>query len=53
MSAMVEQLWRSLSSGLLGWFRARGASPEEAEDLLAETFLRVQRSIGEVRDPRP
>ena len=49
-NATIERLWKSLASGLLAWFHARGATADEADDLLSETFLRVQRSLASVRD---
>lgn len=40
-AARTEVLWERFSSDLAAWFGRRGASPDAAEDLLQETFLRL------------
>lgn len=47
--ATTRAVWEALASDLLGWFRRRGCSPELAEDLRQETFLRVHRHLPELR----
>lgn len=46
----VEVLWHELGTSLHGFFRARGAGREDAEDLVGETFLRVQGALDSLRD---
>jgi RNA polymerase sigma-70 factor (ECF subfamily) len=45
----TEALWESFAERLRAWFRRRGASAEEAEDLLQETFLRIHAGLDVVR----
>lgn len=47
----VEVLWRELAAPLRGFLRARTASPADAEDLLQEVFVRIQRRLPQLRDP--
>lgn len=37
----MEELWRSYHSRLLAFIASKGGSPEDAEDLLQEVFLRL------------
>jgi RNA polymerase sigma-70 factor, ECF subfamily len=46
----VEVLWQDFGTSLRRFFSARGASPEDAEDLVGETFLRVQGALDTLRD---
>jgi len=46
----VENLWHEFSGSLQGFFSARGAAPEDAADLVGETFLRVQGALDSLRD---
>ena len=50
MDAEVTELWTQLSGRLRAFFRERGAGADEADDLLQETFLRIQMHIGSVRE---
>jgi len=49
-SPRVERLWSEFAESLAGWFRARGARPEDVPDLVGETFLRVQGALDTLRD---
>lgn len=46
----IEDLWKQLAGRLHAFFRARTDSPEDAEDLLQECFLRVHRGLGGLAD---
>lgn len=46
----VEVLWNEFGASLQAFFSARGAAPEDAADLLGETFLRVQGALDSLRD---
>ena len=50
MSATVESLWSELSDALRRFFERRVANPEDAADLLQESFLRIQTGLSAVRD---
>ena len=49
-SQRVEGLWQAFGDSLRRFFAARGAGPEQADDLLGETFLRVQGALDSLRD---
>jgi len=49
-AAEVERLWEELSGSLRARFRGVVSSPEDAEDLLQECFLRVHAGLDGVRD---
>ena len=47
---LVAELWSRFATGLRGWFESRVRDADEAEDLLQETFLRLQRGASGLRD---
>lgn len=49
-SDSVETLWREFSAPLRRFLRARTRTPEDAEDLLQEVFLRIHRQLPSLRD---
>lgn len=49
--AAVEQLWRDLAKPLRNFLRARARSDQDADDLLQEVFVRVQRRLPDLREP--
>lgn len=50
VSDKVEKLWSELSTPLRGYFGRHVARPEDAEDLLQESFLRVLRGLDDVQE---
>ena len=50
MKAGTAAVWEAFAGRLRGFFRRRVASTEMAEDLLQETFLRIHKGLGAVRD---
>ena len=46
----VQTLWETSSRRLRGWFERRTGSSHDAEDLVQETFTRVQARLGALRD---
>lgn len=50
MNAESDRAVAALRAELAGFFRRRVADEHAAEDLLQETFVRMERSIGELRD---
>lgn len=49
-SPSVESVWSILSSDLRRFLRRRVADEHTADDLLQETFIRVQRGLGELSE---
>ncbi len=49
-AAELGELSGELTAELLAFFRKRAASPDDAEDLLQETLLRVYQRSDEIRD---
>lgn len=47
----VEALWRDLAGPLRGFLRARVRTEADADDLLQDVFVRIQRRLPELRDP--
>lgn len=47
----VGELWRELAAPLRGFLRARVRVEADAEDLLQEVFVRIQRRLPELREP--
>ncbi len=47
----VEDLWRDLAGPLRGFLRARVRTEADADDLLQDVFVRIQRRLPELRDP--
>jgi RNA polymerase sigma-70 factor (ECF subfamily) len=50
-TADVGALWRELAAPLRGFLRARVRSQADADDLLQEVFVRIQRRLPELREP--
>lgn len=50
VTANSELLWKEFSAPLRGFLRARTASPADAEDLLQEVFVRIQKRLPSLRD---
>lgn len=53
--ARAERLWRELSAPLRGWFARRAlrgplSGAADVDDLVQETFLRVQRALPSLRE---
>lgn len=46
----VQALWEESSRRLHAWFERRTGSPHDADDLVQETFLRVQSRLASLRD---
>ena len=42
----IELIWKHFRDRLFGFIRARVASPEEAEDITQEVFVRIHTEIG-------
>lgn len=49
-TAEVEALWRAVSEPLRGFVGRRVATPEDAEDILQDVFVRVHAGIDALRD---
>ena len=47
----TEQVWEDFRSRLRGFLLGRVRDEALADDLLQETFIRIHRSLGSVRDP--
>jgi RNA polymerase sigma-70 factor (ECF subfamily) len=52
MMTMTEELWRELHDGLRAFIAKRVSDPSNAEDVLQEVFVRVNRQLDSVNDPR-
>lgn len=50
MSLGRDALWAELSADLRRWFGRRVSNPEQAEDLLQETLLRIHARQDQLRD---
>jgi RNA polymerase sigma-70 factor (ECF subfamily) len=46
----TEQVWRLFSAPLLRWFEGRTGNAEHAEELLAQTFLRIHETLPALRE---
>jgi RNA polymerase sigma-70 factor (ECF subfamily) len=47
----AETLWREFSAPLKKFLRARTRTPADAEDLLQEVFVRIQKRLPGLREP--
>lgn len=47
----TEVLWREFSAPLIKFLRARTATKADAEDLLQEIFVRIQKRLPDLREP--
>lgn len=47
----IEALWREFSQPLRGFLQKRARTASDADDLLQDVFLRVQRQLPTLRDP--
>jgi RNA polymerase sigma-70 factor (ECF subfamily) len=47
----LETIWNEFSAKLGQFIRSRVADPASAEDILQEVFVKIQRRLGELRDP--
>jgi RNA polymerase sigma-70 factor (ECF subfamily) len=50
-NAAVEDMWRTFSQPLRRFLRARAGSAADADDLLQEVFVRIQKRLPGLRDP--
>jgi RNA polymerase sigma-70 factor (ECF subfamily) len=50
-TADVGDLWREFAAPLRGYLRARVRAEADADDLLQEVFVRIQRRLPELREP--
>ena len=48
--ADTEQLWGQMHERLLSYIRRRVATPEDAEDILQDVFVRIHASLPSLRD---
>ncbi|MGW5151113.1 sigma factor, partial [Rhodococcus koreensis] len=48
--ADLEQLWRSFSSDVRAFIARRVSRPEDADDILSIVFLRMAKSLDNLRD---
>jgi RNA polymerase sigma-70 factor, ECF subfamily len=49
--ASADALWREFSTPLRQFLRARTASDADADDLLQEVFVRIQKRLPDLREP--
>jgi RNA polymerase sigma-70 factor (ECF subfamily) len=47
----VGELWRELAKPLRGFLKVRTRTEADAEDLLQEVFVRIQKRLPELREP--
>jgi RNA polymerase sigma-70 factor (ECF subfamily) len=52
VSVETEALWRELRTRLLSFLRRRVATPEDAEDLLQDVFVRIHQNASTLREVR-
>jgi RNA polymerase sigma-70 factor (ECF subfamily) len=50
LNVETEALWRELRTRLLSFLRRRVATPEDAEDLLQDIFLRIHENATKLRE---
>lgn len=50
MSVTTEQVWTSFRTRLLAYIRARSRTPQDAEDILQDVFVKVHRRVATLED---
>lgn len=51
MNATLENLWHEFAGKLGRFIRARVSDPATAEDIRQDVFLRIQKRLGQLKDP--
>jgi len=51
MNATLEHVWQEFAVKLGQFIRSRVADPASAEDILQDVFVRIQKRLGQLRDP--
>lgn len=51
MNTMLEQIWHDFADKLGRFIRARVSDPAAAQDILQDVFLRIQKRLGQLKDP--
>jgi DNA-directed RNA polymerase specialized sigma24 family protein len=50
MTASTEDIWTAFRHRLRGYIRARSHTPEDADDILQDVFVKVHRHLGTLED---
>ncbi len=50
MTASTEDIWTAFRHRLHGYIRARSRTPEDADDILQDVFVKVHRHLGTLED---
>ncbi len=50
MTAATEEIWAGFRQQLYAYIRARSRSPQDAEDILQDVFIKVHERIGTLED---
>ncbi len=48
--ARTKEIWIQMHQRLLSYIRGRVSTPDDAEDILQDVFVRIHTKLGEVRD---
>jgi RNA polymerase sigma-70 factor (ECF subfamily) len=51
MNATLEHIWHEFAAKLGEFIRARVSDPATAEDILQDVFVKIQKRLGQLRDP--
>jgi RNA polymerase sigma-70 factor (ECF subfamily) len=51
MNVTLEHIWHEFAEKLGQFIRSRVADPASAEDILQDVFVRIQKRLGQLRDP--
>lgn len=51
MNVTLEHIWHEFAEKLGQFIRSRVSDPAAAEDILQDVFLRIQKRLGQLRDP--